>query len=66
MGDIFFSLVNLARWWKIDPETALRTANLKFYDRVHYVEMKAKALGKNLFDMPMSEKDQYWDEYKAS
>lgn len=66
MGDIFFSLVNLARWWKIDPETALRTANLKFYDRVHYVEMKAKELGKNLFDMPLSEKDQYWDEYKAS
>lgn len=64
LGDMLFTLVNLARWLKIDPETALRNANLKFYDRVHYVESKAKLLGKDLFEMPMSEKDQYWDEYK--
>ena len=58
--------MNLARWSKIDPETALRNSNLKFHDRVQYVETKAHELGKNLFDMPMSEKDQYWDEYKES
>jgi len=66
LGDILFTLVNLARWSKIDPETALRNSNLKFHDRVQYVETKARELGKNLFDMPMSEKDQYWDEYKES
>jgi tetrapyrrole methylase family protein/MazG family protein len=66
MGDIFFSLVNLARWKKIDPETSLRMANLKFYNRVRYVEEKAKTLGRDLFEMPLEEKDRYWDEYKAA
>lgn len=66
LGDILFTVVNLARWYKIDPETALRMANLKFYDRVHYVEERAKELGKDLFAMPLEEKDRYWDEYKAA
>lgn len=66
MGDILFSLVNLARWTKIDPETSLRMANLKFCNRVRYVEEKAKTLGKDLFEMPLGEKDRYWDEYKTA
>lgn len=65
-GDILFSLVNLARWEKIDPESSLRMANLKFCNRVHFVEEKAKSIGKDLFDMPLEEKDRYWDAYKAA
>lgn len=64
LGDILFTLVNLARRLDIDPETALRTSNLKFQKRVEYVEKRAAELGKNLFEMPLSEKDRYWDEYK--
>ena len=65
LGDLLFCVVNLARWAKVDPETALRLSNLKFYDRVTYVEKRAKALGKDLFETPLKEKDEFWDEYKA-
>ena len=66
MGDILFCVVNLARWRKIDPESALRMADMKFYDRVHYVEKQAAEQQKNLFSMPRSEKAKYWNEYKAA
>lgn len=64
LGDILFTIVNLARRFDLDPETALRSSNLKFQRRVQYVEKRAAELGKNLFEMPLSEKDHYWDEYK--
>ena len=64
LGDILFCVVNLARKYKTDPESALRMANLKFYDRFHYIEEKAKASGTDLFEMPASEKEMYWNEYK--
>lgn len=63
-GDILFSLVNLARWHKIDPETALRMTNLKFANRFNYVEKRAAELGKDLFAMPLAEKDALWEEKK--
>ncbi len=66
LGDILFTLVNLARWSKIDPETALRMANIRFFERVSYVEERANELGKDLLEMPLSEKDRFWEEYKGS
>lgn len=65
LGDILFCIVNLSRWYKIDPETALRTVNAKFYDRVHYIEEQAAKQQKTLFDLPREEKGKYWNEYKA-
>ncbi len=62
LGDILFCLVSIARFYKIDPETALRMANLKFYERVRYTEEQAAAQGKDLFDMPREEKERYWNE----
>ena len=62
LGDILFCLVSLARYYKIDPETALRMANLKFYERVHYTEEQAAAQGKDLFEMSREEKERYWNE----
>ena len=56
--------MNLARWYETDPETALRTANLKFYDRVHYIETKAREQQTDLFNLPREEKEKYWNEYK--
>lgn len=65
LGDILFCVVNLARICKIDPETALRMANRKFYERVHYIENRAKEQGKNLFQLTREEKEAYWNEFKA-
>lgn len=65
LGDILFCIVNLARLHKIDPEVALRMANLKFYDRVHYIEKQAENEHTDLFSLPHEEKEKYWNEYKA-
>lgn len=65
LGDILFCIVNLARLHKIDPEAALRMANLKFYDRVHYIEKQAENEHTDLFSLPREEKEKYWNEYKA-
>ena len=64
LGDILFTVVNLARLYHIDPETALRTANLKFYDRIHYIEEQAKLRQTTLFELPREEKEKYWNECK--
>ena len=66
LGDILFCVVNLARWCGIDPESALRMANMKFYDRVHYVEKQASEQHTDLFSMPRTEKAKYWNEFKAA
>ncbi|MBI5668734.1 MAG: nucleoside triphosphate pyrophosphohydrolase [Chloroflexi bacterium] len=64
-GDLLFVLVNLARWWKIEPETALREANAKFYRRFHYIEDRVAANGKQLEDHTLAELDALWNEAKA-
>ncbi len=64
LGDLFFVLVNLARWRKVDAESALREANLKFKKRFGFVEKSAKAQGRNLSDMTLEEMDAFWNEAK--
>ena len=64
LGDLFFVLVNLARWQKVDAESALRGTNLKFKKRFGYVERSAKKLGRNLSDMTLEEMDLFWNEAK--
>ena len=64
IGDLFFVLVNLARWKKIDAESALRTTNLKFKRRFAYVEQGAKEQGRSLSDMTLEEMDALWNEAK--
>jgi tetrapyrrole methylase family protein / MazG family protein len=65
IGDLFFVLVNLARWKKIDAESALRETNLKFKRRLGYVEQGAKAQGRSLSDMTLEEMDVLWEEAKG-
>ncbi|MBI3167908.1 MAG: nucleoside triphosphate pyrophosphohydrolase [Chloroflexi bacterium] len=65
LGDLFFVLVNLARWRDVDAESALREANLKFKKRFAYVEKSAKAQGRNLSDMTLEEMDSFWNEAKG-
>jgi len=64
LGDLFFVLVNLARWRNVDAESALREANLKFKKRFAYVEKGAKDQGRNLSDMTLEEMDSFWNEAK--
>lgn len=66
IGDLLFSIVNLARFLKIDPETALRKTNRKFEKRFRKLENLAKNKGKTLKDMTLKEMDNLWDEIKNS
>jgi tetrapyrrole methylase family protein/MazG family protein len=65
IGDLFFVLVNLARWKYVDAESALRNTNLKFKKRFAYVEKQTKEKNKNLSDMKLEEMDALWNEAKA-
>jgi tetrapyrrole methylase family protein / MazG family protein len=65
IGDLLFALVNLARWKKVDAESALRGTNMKFKKRFGYVEQGAKALGRSLSDMTLEEMDALWNEAKT-
>jgi tetrapyrrole methylase family protein / MazG family protein len=63
-GDIIFSLVNLARFLKIDAEDALRQTSAKFRRRFEQVEERARALGRPLREMTLGEMDDIWNEVK--
>ncbi len=63
-GDLFFSLINAARLYKITPDNALERTNQKFIRRFNYLEQKAIENGLNLKDMTLGEMDRYWDEAK--
>jgi len=63
-GDLFFSLVNAARLYDIDPETALERTNRKFIRRFNYLEEKTLGNGRSMHDMSLEEMDKYWEEAK--
>ena len=66
IGDLFFVLVNFARWKHVDAEAVLRGTNLKFKKRFAFVEQGAKKQGRNLSDMKLEEMDLLWDEAKKA
>lgn len=66
VGDVFFALVNYARFLGINPENALRKTNRKFIERFKFVEGKIKANGKSLNESSLTEMDKYWNESKAT
>ena len=63
-GDVFFSMINYARFLKVDPESALERTNKKFIKRFQYLESKAKERNKALHDMTLGEMDVFWEEAK--
>lgn len=63
-GDLFFSLINAARLYKVNPDNALERTNQKFIYRFNYLEQKTKELGRNLKDMTLAEMDALWNEAK--
>jgi len=66
IGDLFFALVNLARWKKVDAEAALRGTNIKFKKRFGYIESNAREQGRSLSDMKLEEMDVLWNEAKKN
>ena len=65
-GDLMFSLVNAARLYKINPDTALEHTNQKFITRFTYIEQQAKAQGRSLKELTLDEMEALWQEAKAS
>ena len=63
-GDVLFSMINYARFLKINPEDALERTNKKFIKRFMYLESKSTELGKSLADMSLAEMDVFWNEAK--
>ncbi|HQJ09035.1 MAG TPA: MazG nucleotide pyrophosphohydrolase domain-containing protein, partial [Deltaproteobacteria bacterium] len=64
IGDLLFSIVNLARHAGADPETALRKTNRKFKERFSKIEDEAKKRGIPLEDMSLAEMDEIWESAK--
>lgn len=64
VGDVLFSIVNIARFLKIDPEIALRKTNQKFEDRFKKLERVVSERGKSLKEMTFTEMDTLWEEIK--
>lgn len=63
-GDLFFSLVNAARLYGVDPETALELTNRKFIQRFNYLESKTIKQGRKLREMTLDEMNIIWEEAK--
>ncbi len=63
-GDVLFSMINYARFLKVDPESALERTNKKFIKRFQHLEAKAKDSGRSLQEMTLAEMDVYWEKAK--
>ncbi len=66
LGDVFFSLVNFARFLQVDAENALERTNKKFIDRFTRMETEASKDGKFLHDMSLEEMDRIWNRIKKT
>ncbi|MEO5782664.1 MAG: nucleoside triphosphate pyrophosphohydrolase [Ginsengibacter sp.] len=64
MGDLFFSIINYARFLNVDAENALELTNKKFISRFTEMETRVNADGKNLHDMTLEEMDNIWNSIK--
>ena len=64
LGDVFFSLVNFARFLQVDAENALERTNKKFISRFTKMETEALKDGKQLHDMSLEEMDAIWNRIK--
>ena len=64
LGDVFFSLINYARFLNLDAENALERTNKKFISRFNKMEAEATGIGKPLQDMTLEEMDAIWNKVK--
>ncbi len=66
VGDLLFTVVNLARYLEVDPEAALRRTNRKFRRRFGHVETRLRAEGKELGEASLEEMERHWQRAKGS
>ena len=64
LGDFLFSVINAARLYKLNPDTALEHTNQKFTRRFNYIEEHSIKAGKPLTEMTLAEMDELWNEAK--
>jgi MazG family protein len=65
VGDLFFVLVNIARYLSVDPESALRKTNRKFRRRFGWLEEQLRSQGKTLEESNLEEMEALWQQAKA-
>ena len=65
VGDLFFVLVNIARYLSLDPESALRKTNRKFKRRFQWMEERLHEKGRTADEAPMEELESLWQQAKA-
>lgn len=65
LGDILFTVVNIARFLKVDPELALKYTNNKFKQRFSYIEKTVKKQNKDIEKLSLLELDELWNEAKS-
>ena len=66
VGDLLFTVVNLARYLEVDPESALRHTNRKFRRRFTHVESALRAEGRELTEATLDEMERHWQQAKGS
>jgi tetrapyrrole methylase family protein / MazG family protein len=64
IGDLIFALVNIARWYDVDAESALRDANARFRDRFAVIEQAARSQGRSISDLSLDEMEALWQSSK--
>jgi MazG family protein len=64
VGDLLFTVVNLARYLEVDPESALRRTNRKFRRRFGHVEQRTREAGKRLEEVSLEEMEKHWQDAK--
>lgn len=64
IGDLLFTVVNIARWVDVDPEDALRQMLKRFGERFRRIEERARQTGRQITEMTLEEMDQVWNEAK--
>ena len=64
LGDVFFALINYARFMEVSPENALEHTNKRFIKRFQHMENQLKNEAKNMQELPLDELDVYWNEAK--
>ncbi len=66
IGDLFFALVNFARWQDVDAEAALRGTNMRFKERFGYIEKRAREEKRPMTEMSLDEMEALWQEAKKT
>jgi MazG family protein len=66
IGDLLFVITNIARWYGVEPESALKRTNRKFRRRFSHIESKLGEQNKSWAETSLEEMDQYWDEAKQT